>query len=420
MAAGLAVLVGALASSAVAASYMPSSSRVALIPSNAPNPAKGPNGIMPISSYVSGKPSESFGKFSFSNLGLNQITAANLAKFDTVALIQVATTSLTTAAKTALSQFVANGGKLIIHDADQTRGNDYSWVLPGTNTTNIGFSCNACGSNTGSSTILQNSSLISSNPADASYVNLAEEGHYTDAIGDSNLFVTDDPRWVAAVKGTNGAGDTGVQLAYASNNGLIVYNGFDTDMIKTQPTDPWRCAGFYPTHLCPAGYNPSVDWLAQMWYSELNQSWGTPSGSGGAGGSGGSGGSGRLPQGGTPASNVGTVVTPSQAGLPTSGTDTGTKGTGTKGTGKKPLACVARSRMVIHLRNLLRLNRKIVRGKIARVDIYVNGRHVARVNGRLHDVVLKRLPRHRYVTVKVIATTTRRFHLISSVRYRAC
>jgi hypothetical protein len=241
--------------------------------------------------------------------------------------------------------------------------------------------------------------LISANPEDSSYANLAEWGHYTDAIGDSNLLVTDDPRWFAAVKGMHGNGDSGVQLAYASNQGLIIYNGFDTDMIKTLPTDPWRCAGYWPTFLCPTNSHPLVDWAAEVWYSELNQSWGSSSGSNGPDGSGSPNG---LPLT-TPANSIGTVLPPGEAGLPTAGA------------GKTSGACVSRSSMFLRLRKLLRHHRNVVQ-----VDVYVNGRHVLREKGRPRNVVLRRLPQHRYVTVKIVATTNRRYHLISSVRSRAC
>jgi hypothetical protein len=385
--------VAAATAPAAGAVSMQSSSKVALIPSNGPVPPAGLNGqdgIMPTSSYVSGRASESFDKFSFHNVGLSQITSANLSQYDTVALIQVKTSQLTAAAKSALAKFVADGGKLIIHDADETSGNDYSWLLSGSYTTQVGGSCNNCGRSSGTSTITENSGLISANPSDPTYVNISELAQYTDALGDANLLVTNDPGWFAAAQGTNGLNESGAQIAYAQNNGLIIYNGFDTDMIKPTATSPWRCTGT-PNYQCQGNNHPSVDWLAQMWYDELSKSWG-------------SGGSAGLPQS-TPASSIGTTIPPSDAGLPTPGT----------GPGSRPTACVARARMTLHLSQLKRKHRSVVQ-----VDVYVNGRHVLREKGRIHDVVLKRLPRHKYVTVKIVATTKRRYHLISSVRYRAC
>ena len=129
------VLVATLAAAAVlpgtAATAATSSNQVALIPSNIPPSSPGNLGVMPISSYVTGRPDDFFEKFTFKYLALNNITTATLSSFDTVALIQVRTSDLTAAAKAALAQFVASGGKLIIHDSDETSLNDYSWLLPG-------------------------------------------------------------------------------------------------------------------------------------------------------------------------------------------------------------------------------------------------------------------------------------------------
>jgi hypothetical protein len=390
VAAILCAVVAAVAPAA-SASAVQSSTKVALIPGSGPVPPDGPDGIMPTSSYVAGRPSESFDKFSFHDVGLNQITSATLSQYDTVALIQVRTANLTPAAKAALAKFVADGGKLIIHDADETSGNDYSWLLPGSYTSQVGASCVNCGLSKGTSTITGNSGLISANPSDPTYVNVSELGQYTDALGDANLLVTNDPRWFAAAQGTNGLNEAGAQIAYASNNGLIVYNGFDTDTILPSPTSPWRCSG-NPNYQCQGNNHLSVDWLAQMWYDELNKSWGSNGASG-------------LPQS-NPASSIGTTITPSQAGLSTPGPTRG----------KGPTACVAKARMTLRLRQLAHLNHHTV----VQVDVYVNGRHVLREEGRLHNVVLQRLPRHKVVTVTIVATTKRRYHLISKVRYRAC
>ncbi len=382
------VMLAVSATPAMAVSAMSSSKKVALIPSNVPSPQKGINGIMPISSYVSGNPGESFDKFSFTNVAVNQITSTELSHFDTVALIQVKVSTLTSAEKTALAQFVANGGKLIIHDADETIGNDYSWILGGGYTTGVGASCNGCGSTSGSSAVTANSGLISANPSDPTYVNLAEMGQYTDAIGDANLLVSNDPRWFAVAGGKNGKGEAGAQFSYATNNGLVMYNGFDTDLIKANQTDPWRCIyGGPPNYTCSAkGGHESVDWLAQMWYNELNASWGSASS-----------GTGTLP-GTTPVSSIGTPVPPAQAGLPTAG------------------RCVAHRTLFLRLKQLVRRHRRVVQ-----IDVYVNGRHVlTERNGHWRNVTLGRLPQKGSYVVKIVATTNRRYHLISKMKYRAC
>jgi hypothetical protein len=365
------------------------SHNVALIPSNQPSPPEGHNnqdGILPISTTVAGNVSESFAKFSFTDVGLNQITPAELAKFDTVALNEVRTTDLSTSSKAALAQFVANGGKLLIHDADETQNNDYSWLVPGTGTTQVGAGCFNCGLTSGTSTITANTGLISASPADPTYVNIADMQKYTDAVGDGNLLTSLGQVWFAAAQGTNGKGEAGAQIAYAtSGKGLIIYNGFDTDMIMPTATSPWRCVMDPQTfYLCPPGApHAQVDWLAQMWYNELNKSWG-PSGSG-------------LPTT-VPVSSIGTIVPPIEAGLPPSG------------------KCVAKRSLRLKLLTLIRHHRR----QIVQIDVYINGRHRLREHGHWHNVTLRRLPQTGKVVVKIVATTKRHYRLISRQRYRAC
>ena len=397
----VAVIVGsllALISSAPAPAFTfvhAGSVKVALIPRNGPVPPNGPDGIMPVSSYVSGRAAESFARFSFSNVALGQISAARLSQFDTVALIQVKVTDLTPGAKAALVQFVANGGKLLIHDSDETKLNDYSWLLSGPYSTRVAAGCEGCGGTSGTSTVT-NSSLISTNPADPAYVNLSDLATFTDAIGDANLLVSTDPRWFTLAQGTNsaGRGEAGSQVAFANNNGLIVYNGFDTDFVKTTPSDPWRCNQPALGFRCPSGSTPTVDWIAHMSDSELVQGWGVPPQ---ATGGGGPGAGPVLPQT-KPIVKIGVTLAASLAGLPSN------------------RVCVGRTGLFLRLKNLSRARR----GAIAQVDVFVNGRLVVHLRGRLVNVRLKRIPRRGRFTVEVIATTKRGYHLIAKQRYRRC
>ena len=57
------------------------------------------------------------------------MTSSALAGYGTMVLNEVHTASLTPVAKAAIAQFVAGGGRLLIFDADETAGNDYSWLL---------------------------------------------------------------------------------------------------------------------------------------------------------------------------------------------------------------------------------------------------------------------------------------------------
>jgi endoglucanase len=228
--------------------HLSSSSRVALIPDAGENSQ---GGTMPTTGSVAGAPSDSFDHFSFSDVPLDQVNGATLSTYDTAVLMQVSTSELTPTARQALAQFVRAGGKLIIHDADGTTGNDYSWLpVPAA----TGQSCSNCGATNGTANVVEDNSLISSRPADPAYVNVGELQGATDAIGDANVMVTQDPRWFVDARATNSVGSTGAVHTYASDAGLIIFNGFDTDSVGS------------------AGAS-GVDWLAKMWYSELSQGW---------------------------------------------------------------------------------------------------------------------------------------------------
>jgi len=229
---------------AIAASFRATSHTVALVPSRGPAPPP-PLGQMPISGTVSGMPGDSFDRFTFVNVPLASITAQTLHHFDTVVLMQVSTDDLSATQRATLVQFVIDGGKLIIHDSDETESNNYSWLpYPG----RIGGGCSNCASRNGASRILANNSLISANPSDPSYVNLAELGERSDAIGDANLFVTLDPHWRASATASTFTGETGATVASASDNGLMIYNGYDTDYVRpsSAPGAPWLCANGAP------------------------------------------------------------------------------------------------------------------------------------------------------------------------------
>lgn len=386
---GVAAFIGCLAfagaaTPALAAGHS-ASQKVALIPQAGPLPTQGPNGIFPTSSYVTGYPQETFGE-SFSNMPLAQVTAANLSQYDTAVLNEVHVSSLSTTAKSALAGFVANGGKLLIHDADETGGNDYSWLLPNASPGSVvvGAGCGtACGSASGTSSIVKDSSVISANPADPSYVNLDELYHFTDQ-GDSNLLTSNgSSAFQTLVAGTNARNETGAQIAYATvNQGLIVYNGFDTDFIKTLPTDAFRCN--YPKlHFkCPPP-QPSTDWLAHMWWLELQQT-GAGSGTG-------------LPTT-QPVSQVGAPLASAPAGLPSTH------------------ICVARKSLYLRLSRFAHMRGR----KIIEVDVYVNGRRVVRERRHYKNRTIRHLPKRGRYVVKVVATTSRHYHLIAKSRYHAC
>jgi len=399
---GVAAFIGCLAfagaaTPALAAGHS-ASQKVALIPQAGPLPVQGPNGILPTSAYVSGYPQETFGE-SFSNMPVAQVTAANLSQYDTAVLNEVHVSSLSTTAKSALAGFVANGGKLLIHDADETGGNDYSWLLhqaPGN--VQVGAGCGqSCGSTSGSSAITKNSSLISANPSDPSYVNLGQLYQFTDQ-GDSNLLTSSNSSaFQSLATGTNGLNEQGAQIAYAAvNQGLIVYNGFDTDFVKTKPTDAWRCNDAKLHFACPPppAAQPTTDWIAHMWWLELQQNWGQLStGSGGSGSGSGTG----LPAT-PPVSQVGTPIASAPAGLPSTH------------------ICVARKSLYLRLSRFAHMRGR----KIIEVDVYVNGRRVVRERRHYKNRTIRHLPTRGHYVVKVVARTSRHYKLIAKSRYHAC
>jgi hypothetical protein len=200
---------------------------------------------------VVGAPEDSFEQFTFTDLTEEELQPGSLAGYDTVVLNQVFTSSLSEAEKQVLSSFVTEGGKLIIHDADGTEGNDYSWLPVPSQT---GQSCENCGKTNGEAEVVENNSLISGEPSSPDYIDVGEFPGNSDAIGDANLLLTEDPRWDVDVRATNGLGVTGLVHAYTSDGGLIIYNGFDDDFL----------GGIYPS---------GDDWLGKLWYQELAQQW---------------------------------------------------------------------------------------------------------------------------------------------------
>jgi hypothetical protein len=202
---------------------------------------------------VEGAPADSFEGFSFSFLSQEELEPGTLVGYDTVLLNEVFTSELTAAQKQALSSFVTSGGKLIIHDSDGTEGNEYSWLPTPAST---GISCLNCGSLNGSATIVEDNTIVNSNPASPFYINVDELPGNSDALGDANFLLTSDPSWTEDVRGSNDQNVEGAMDAYAADGGLILYNGFDYDYLAQG-------------YSFPSG----VDWLDKLWWNELSTQW---------------------------------------------------------------------------------------------------------------------------------------------------
>jgi hypothetical protein len=211
-----------------------------------------------------------FSAFNFFQLPYTQVNAANLgaggvcgaSACDTV-LLNVVSGSVTgvgsfycnvngllsAQAKTDLISFVNNGGKLIIYDSECSTQN-YGWLPYPFTTSNPG----AQGA-TGTVSIVEDNDLSSNVPADTHYINAGILGSTTDAVGDMNVMTTRDPAWCLDMSGTNVNQVTGPTHTYARyGNGLIIYNGFDVDVMNT---------GTAPNPAVGSGN------LAKIWLHEL-------------------------------------------------------------------------------------------------------------------------------------------------------
>lgn len=205
-----------------------------------------------------------FGVFAFADVDPSSITdASSLAAYDTVVLnvaspaLSCSTGGLSQAAKAALVSFVHGGGKMLIYDSECTFGGavDYNWLPFPFTTNNPG----AQGAN-GVLQVVEENSLSCSSSAQACYIDVTAVGQQTDAVGDSNVVLTQDSHWCGDLRSTNVNGFTGYSHMYAIDGpGLYIYNGLDQDA-QSQTV---------------SGASGS-DHLSKVWYLELLQPWGPP------------------------------------------------------------------------------------------------------------------------------------------------
>jgi hypothetical protein len=158
--------------------------------------------------------------------------------YDTVVLEQVCEgnpSPLAAEFKPALAPWVAEGHKLIIHDADKCpSGADYSW-LP------YLFKTNNPGAQGAPGTFLrfvEENWMAHGRPGRPGYIDVAAwEGstdEYRNELGDSNTLIAWDPHWCGHMVVRNVNNIFGFAYTYAHyGRGLIIYNGFDVDMMGT-------------------------------------------------------------------------------------------------------------------------------------------------------------------------------------------
>jgi hypothetical protein len=136
-----------------------------------------------------------------------------------------------------ITSFVNGGGKLIIYTSE--RLNDFSgFIYPFT----VNFP-GATGSLGGTLNNIADDTLSSSNPADASYINLGLITAQTDAVQDTQVMTSNDPNWYVDMYGINANNVGGPAHTYAFYGaGLIIYNGLDVDY-GSQSYPPSNAAG---------------------------------------------------------------------------------------------------------------------------------------------------------------------------------
>jgi outer membrane protein OmpA-like peptidoglycan-associated protein len=138
-----------------------------------------------------------------------------------------ATKDLTPRQQSTLLQWVADGHKLIIRDADVCSASDYSF-LP------YGFSTKAAGAHGARGAILSigDPSTLGSGPNDPAHMLDVEAylKHEFQQVGDGDIVQTKDPRWCGHLFSANAVGANGWVHAYARyGRGLIIYDGLDRD-----------------------------------------------------------------------------------------------------------------------------------------------------------------------------------------------
>lgn len=206
--------------------------------------------------------SPAFNAFTFTLISSASISAATLAPYDTVVVnvassdLGCSTAGLSATARTALVDFVAAGNKLIFYDSECTFGGsmDYTWLPYPFTTNNPGAAGGA-----GILAMAEENTLSCTNPSAHCFIDVNAVGSQTDAVGDSNVVVTQDANWCGDLKATNVNGITGFSHMYANapNGGLYIYNGLDVDGLGSDPTG-----------------SDGSSHLAKIWLLELEQPWG--------------------------------------------------------------------------------------------------------------------------------------------------
>jgi hypothetical protein len=200
-----------------------------------------------------------FANFTFTDLPWENVTAGNLTTYSIVVLViddAASNPVLTPQQASDLMNWVNAGGKLIMYDSEMSTI-DYSWLVYPFTTNNAG----AMGAS-GELTYLEDNDLGNSNPASPYFINITQQGDnvWEDAVGDCNVFITQDVHWCGHIEAVNVNQVTGWVHTYAVyGDGLMLYNGFDIDYLGSD-TVPGTVG---------------INNLAKLWLLELTTPWGT-------------------------------------------------------------------------------------------------------------------------------------------------
>jgi hypothetical protein len=187
------------------------------------------------------------------------VTAGNLTTYQIVVLLIDAGASspvLSPQQASDLNDWVNAGGKLIMYDSEMP-AIDYSWLIYPFTTNNPG----AMGAS-GELTYLEDNDLGNSNVTSPYYINITQQDAnvWSDAVGDANVFVTQDVHWCGHIEAININGVLGWVHTYAVyGDGLMIYDGFDIDALSGAMTP-----GIV-----------GITNLAKLWLQELTVPWGT-------------------------------------------------------------------------------------------------------------------------------------------------
>jgi outer membrane protein OmpA-like peptidoglycan-associated protein len=142
-----------------------------------------------------------------------------------------------------LLQWVNDGHKLLIVDADECSKSAYDFIPYQFTTSNPG----ARGASGKRLILVENDSLGSSDKTDAAHY-LDTQAWVNDTnnqLGDANTVTSTDPHWCGHLFGTNADNVNGFMEMYATyGKGTIVYAGFDTDDSAKPPYDRLRTLEF--------------------------------------------------------------------------------------------------------------------------------------------------------------------------------